>query len=132
MRFEVISAFAIGLLLPVLETIRRGIAYWSVNVTTMAEDYFAGGLLLLAGVLSLQAKPSAPLLLLSAWTFVTGMMTSSFFYQVEATLRGIDLEPMHSAVLVFKFLLWSTCVISVVCSFRRARPSANAPGLVPR
>ena len=121
MRFEVVSAFAIGILLPLLETIRRGIGYWTMNVTTMAEDYFAGALLVLAGLLSLQAKRSAPAFMLVAWAYVTGMMNSSFFYQVEEAIRGIDLEPGSATVLVFKFGLWSACVVSLILSFCRVR-----------
>ena len=46
MRFEVVAAFALGVLLPVLETVRRGITYWTVDFTTMFEDYLGGALLL--------------------------------------------------------------------------------------
>ncbi|HKG59299.1 MAG TPA: hypothetical protein VKB05_05925 [Pyrinomonadaceae bacterium] len=41
MRFEVVAALVIGILLPVLETARRGISHWTVNFTTMFEDYLA-------------------------------------------------------------------------------------------
>ena len=50
MRFEVAAAFTVGLLLPVLETIRRGLGYWRVEATTMLEDYLGGALLVLAGL----------------------------------------------------------------------------------
>lgn len=33
------------------ETLRRGIGYFSVNATTMVEDYVCGALLLVAAVL---------------------------------------------------------------------------------
>ena len=39
-----------GVLLPVLETIRRGFGHWAVHTTTMLEDYLAGGLLIVAGL----------------------------------------------------------------------------------
>ncbi len=42
MRFEIVAAFTIGALLPVLETLRRGISHWLVNATTMFEDYVGG------------------------------------------------------------------------------------------
>ena len=48
MRFQVRSAIAIGLLLPVLETVRRGMGHWAIEFTTMFEDYLAGALLLVA------------------------------------------------------------------------------------
>ena len=41
-RFEVITAFTIGILLPILETYRRGVGYWGVEFTTMFEDYVDG------------------------------------------------------------------------------------------
>ena len=44
MRFEAIAAATIGILLPVLETYRRGVGYWGVEFTTMFEDYVAGAL----------------------------------------------------------------------------------------
>ncbi len=37
-RFNVIAAMAIGILLPALETIRRGLSFWFVSFTTMFED----------------------------------------------------------------------------------------------
>jgi len=120
MRFQVISALVVGALLPILETVRRGIGHWALEFTTMFEDYVAGALLLVAGFLAIRAKPSAPLLLLTAWAYLTGMMSSSFWDQLEITIRGVDLEPYNSAVLAFKFLLWSTCVISLGLSFREA------------
>jgi len=120
MRFEVISALVMGVLLPTLETIRRGLDHWAVNFTTMFEDYVAGGLLLVAGFVSTQSKPNGPLLLLAAWAYVTGMMGGSFWDQLESTLRGVELEPNNAVILVFKLLLWGTCVVSLVLSFRRA------------
>jgi len=120
MRFEVTSALVVGALLPLLETIRRGVAYWTVHVTTMLEDYLAGGLLLAAGFLAIRARPSAPLCLVAAWAYVTCLMTNSLLYQVEATIRGVDLEPRNPAVLAFKLLLWGTGVISLLLSLRRA------------
>jgi hypothetical protein len=38
-RFDVIAAIVLGILIPTLETVRRGIGYWSVSFTTMFEDY---------------------------------------------------------------------------------------------
>jgi len=125
MRFEVISAFVIGGLLPTLETIRRGLDHWTVNFTTMFEDHVGGGLLLVAGLASARFKPYAPLLLLTAWAYVTGMMGSSFWDQLESTIRGVDLEPNNPVVLAFKLVLWGTCVISLILSFRRVREESR-------
>ena len=118
MRFEVLAAFAIGVLLPVLETARRGIGHWAINTTTMLEDYLAGAVLLLAGFCAIRRRPFAGRLLLAAWAGVAGMMTLSFIRQIEVTLREEDLEPNNGAVLVIKLALWATCMTALVRSFR--------------
>jgi hypothetical protein len=118
MRFEVIAAFAIGVLLPVLETARRGISHWTVNFTTMFEDYLAGALLLVGGWAAYRSKSWGAVFLVLAWGYFSGLMTSSFVGQLEETLRQTATEPGNLVVLVVKFLLWSVCVTSLVLSFR--------------
>jgi hypothetical protein len=118
MRFEVIAAFAIGVLLPVLETGRRGISHWAVNFTTMFEDYLAGALLLVGGWAAYRSKSWGALFLVLAWAYFSGLMTSSFVGQLEETLRQTATEPGNLVVLVVKFLLWSVCVTSLGLSFR--------------
>jgi hypothetical protein len=120
MRFEVIAAFIIGILLPLLETGRRGIGFWAVDFTTMFEDYVAGALLLIGGWAAYRARSWGALFLLLAWAYVTGLMSSSFWYQLEETIRQTASEPNNLLVVVVKFLLWSTCVTSLVLSFRHA------------
>ena len=120
MRFEVITALTIGILLPVLETYRRGVGYWGVDFTTMFEDYFAGALLLVGGWASHRARPWGATFLVLAWGYVTGLMSSSFWSQLEETLRQTATEPHNLLVVTVKFVLWGTCVVSVVLSFRGA------------
>jgi hypothetical protein len=93
MRFEVIAAFVVGAMLPVLETFRRGISYWSVDFTTMFEDYVAGALLLIGGWAAYRALSWGPVFLLLAWAYFTGLMSSSFWSQLEETLRQTASEP---------------------------------------
>ena len=120
MRFEVVTAFIVGSLLPVLETMRRGIDHWAVSFSTMFEDYVAGGLLLVGAIVSVRSKTYALPLLLASWAYATGMMSSSFWYQLESTIRGVGLETNNSTVLGFKAVLWGTCVMSVACCIRRS------------
>ena len=126
MRFEVTAAFVIGLLLPVLETARRGIGHWAIEFTTMFEDYVAGALLLFGAWATSRARPWGSTFLLLAWAYFTGLMSTSFWYQLEETLRQIVSEPNNVVVLVVKFLLWLTCVVSLVLSFRRVSTRAAA------
>ena len=126
MRFEVVAAFAIGILLPLLETCRRGISHWRVDFTTMFEDYVAGALLLVGGWASYRARRWGALFLVLAWAYVTGMMGGSFWYQLEDTLRGAASEPNNLLVVIVKFLLWATCVVSLLFSFRSASHARGA------
>ncbi|MFY9619050.1 MAG: hypothetical protein WAM70_18680 [Pyrinomonadaceae bacterium] len=121
MRFEVIAAFIVGALLPVLETCRRGINHWTVEFTTMFEDYVAGALLLIGAWASYRARSWGAMFLLLAWAYFTGLMSSSFWYQLEETIRQTSSEPNNFVVIVVKFLLWATCVTALVFSFRSAR-----------
>ena len=120
MRFEIGAAFVIGVLLPVLETGRRGISHWLVNFTTMFEDYLAGALLLIGAWAAYRRKSWGPVFLVLAWAAFFGLMDSSFLSQLEETLRGAASEPNNLLVVLVKSLLWATCVISLVLSFHTA------------
>ena len=120
MRFEIAAAFALGALLPVLETARRGITHWTVNFTTMFEDYLGGAVLLTGAWAAYRAKSWGAVFLLLAWGSITGLMTSSFVAQLEATLRQTASEPHNLVVLVVKFLLWTVGMVSLFLSFRSA------------
>ena len=120
MRFEIATAFIIGALLPVLETARRGISHWTINFTTMFEDYAGGALLLVGGWAAYRAKSWGAVFLLMAWGSICGLMTSSFLAQVEATLRGTETEPHNLLIVIVKLLLWSVSITSLVLSFRSA------------
>ena len=125
MRFEIIAAFVIGVLLPILETARRGISHWTINFTTMFEDYLAGALLLIGGWAAYRSKSWGPVFLVLAWAYFSGLMTSSFVGQLEETLRQAASEPNNMLVVVVKLLLWSVCVVSLVLSFRSATRRRN-------
>lgn len=125
MRFEIIAAIVMGVLLPVLETARRSISHWAINFTTMFEDYVAGALLLIGGWAAYRSKSWGPAFLVLAWAYFSGLMTSSFVGQLEETLRQAASEPNNLLVVVVKFLLWSVCVVSLVLSFRTATRRRN-------
>ena len=123
-RFEVGAAFWIGVLLPVLETVRRGFGYWAIDATTMLEDYLAGALLIVAGLAAWRGAAFARPLLLAVWAGVSAMMSISLISQIEDTARANDLEPNNSLVLMFKVLLWVTCMVALHRSFRLVQQSA--------
>jgi hypothetical protein len=116
----VLAAWAVGILLPLLETCRRGFGTWRVEATTMLEDYLAGAVLLLAAFAATRAMAYAGRLLLAAWAGVGTMMTISLCSQVEETIRAVDLEPHNGVVLGFKALLWAVSLVALTGSFRAA------------
>jgi hypothetical protein len=120
MRFEARAALVLGILLPVLETYRRGLAHWRVEFTTMFEDYLAAAVLLAGAWAAFRHWSSQTALLLTGWAWVTGMMMISMVDQIEGTLRGVDLEPRNTDVLVAKFLLFVISAAALLRSFRRA------------
>jgi len=118
MRFEVVAALVVGILLPVLETYRRGLGHWRVEFTTMFEDYLEGALLLAGAWAAYRRHASQAALLLTAWACITAMLTISFVGQIEVSIRGVDLEPLNTDVLIVKFLLLTTSIVALVRSFR--------------
>ena len=120
MRFEANAAFAIGVILPLLETCRRGMSEWTVDFTTMFTDYLAGALLLVGGWAVYRAKAWGPLFLILAWAWLTGLMTGSFLDQLEGTIRNTIDEPHNPLVLAVKFLLFAVSAVSLVLSFKSA------------
>ena len=132
MRFEVIAAFIVGALLPVLETARRGITHWTVDFTTMFEDYLGGALLLIGAWAAMRGRSWGVTFLLLAWASLSGLMTSSFVSQLEDTIRQTVTEPNNFLVVIVKFVLWGTCVTSLILSFRSAmRDRATRKGTPP-
>src|SRR6188768_826621 len=102
MRFNVLAAIVIGVLLPILETIRRGVDYWFENFMTMFEDYLGGVLLLVCGIGALRNARWAPLSLLIVWSGITFMMLLSTLGQIEHHFWGDTPEPRSGVILVAK------------------------------
>jgi hypothetical protein len=120
MRYGVKAAVVMGILLPALETYRRGIGMWRINFTTMFEDYWAGLVLLACAWAVARRRPTATLVLLAVWGAVTGMILIATVGQIETTLRGTDLEARNAQVLVAKLLLLAFSASGLVSTFRDA------------
>ena len=117
-RFAVIAAAVLGVLFPLLETLRRGFSAWLTTPVTLLEDYVAGGLLLWAAVVLAQRRPSGWMVMLAAAAYTTGMMSSSFWKQLEAQLTGETWEDNQIVVIGFKLLLWGVPLILTIISAR--------------
>jgi hypothetical protein len=117
MRFEVAAAFVLGVAIPVLETLRRGLSF--ANVTTLVEDYLVGLCLLAAAWLCVSGRRSGGALLGIAWALLAGGLFPSFFGHLEALLRGSTSGAREAVIVGVKGLLFAVCIASLVLAARR-------------
>ena len=105
------------------ETSRRGFGYFSINATTMVEDYLCGALLLLAALFWIKKHRKAPKLMAVAWAYATGGMFVPFFAHLEAWSRGTTFrfdhphEDIESVVL--KGVIWAICLACLIITLRQ-------------
>jgi hypothetical protein len=104
------------------ETSRRGLDYFSINATTMVEDYLCGALLLLAAIFWSKKYQLAPKLMLAAWAYGTGGMFVPFFAHLEAWLRGVTFRVDHPHAeiesVVLKGVIWAICLTCFIVTLR--------------
>lgn len=107
------------------ETARRGINYFSVNATTMIEDYLCGFLLLTAAMFWSKKHSKAPKLMVAAWGYATGGMFVPFFAHLEAYFRGITFRSDHPhedlGSVFLKGSIWAICLIFFMISLQNNR-----------
>lgn len=88
MRFSRTAAIVVGMLAPLLETVRRW-STWRQNPPALFDDYLIG-LLLLGGVWALRRDPLRGRILLAAgWGFTCAMAYVSIFGQMAANRAGV-------------------------------------------
>jgi len=116
MRFEVASAHAMGIALPVLETLRRRTNFETIS--GYVDDFIAGGLLLYAGRLAAKGRPQGPVLLAVAWAVLCGGLYGSFFGQLgrEADVSGLP----NPVVVAVKGALFAWALLALSRSVRFA------------
>jgi len=121
MRINVWAAIGLGILLPTLETLRRGFDHWSVSFTTMFEDYLAGVGLLVAAIGAMKGARWAPHALIVMWSGTSFMLLISTVSQIEREFWSGEPEPRGGIVLAAKVVLLAIAVIALAQSFRDSR-----------
>ena len=115
-------AYAMGAMFILGETARRGIDYFSVNATTMLEDYGSGLLLILAAAACTAKLAHSAIYLAGAWGYAAGGMFVPFFAHLEAYLRGATFRPDHPIEdvngIIIKGVIWGICVSLFIASLR--------------
>jgi hypothetical protein len=118
MRFEHAAAYAMGIGLPLLETLRRRTHV--ETITGYVDDFIAGGLLLFAARAVSRSRPSGPVLLVAAWAVLSGGLYGSFFYQLENDAAHDVSGLANSTVVLVKGVLYAITLVALVLSIRRA------------
>ena len=125
MRFELAAAYAMGIALPLLETLRR-----RTNFDTIAgyvDDFIAGGLLLYAASAVSRGRASGPPLLAAAWGVLCGGLYGSFFHQLESDAAHDVSGLANSTVLLVKGGLYAIALVGLVLSVRSAAAVSSSP-----
>lgn len=119
------TTWAMAFIFLVGETARRGFGYFSINATTMIEDYLCGLLLLWAAWAWHKGFRSAHTTMAVAWAYSTGGMLVPFAAHFEAWLRGVEFRPDHpiadTGSIVLKGILWAVSLACLIVTLRSRR-----------
>lgn len=124
MRIEVAAAYAMGVGLPLLETLRRRTDF--STIAGYLDDFIAGGLLLGAALAVSRSKPKGPVLLVAAWAILCGGLYGSFFGHLERS-AVYDVSGLPNTTVVFiKGVLFALSIAGLVLSIRSATTQRGA------
>ena len=116
-RFEVVSAYILGVLIPLLEVLRRRTNF--ENPEWYVDAFIAGGLLLFAAISDSRRRAYSARLLAGAWGVLCGGLYGSFFAQLRATAPS-DISGFPNAVVVaFKGAVFVVASVAFVRSVMR-------------
>jgi hypothetical protein len=129
MRFDHAAAYAMGVGLPLLETLRRRTNFETIS--GYVDDYIAGALLLYAAWAVSKQRPGGQVLLAVAWAVLCGGLYGSFFWQLEAGGPQDVGGQSKATVVTIKGVLYAIALTGLYLSTRRAiaeRGAAPRPG----
>ena len=113
-------AIFLGIITPVLETIRRWHT-WQENPPAFFDDYILGGLLLYGAWRVGKDAESGQKFLAAAWGFAFGMVYASLTWQLEQwRLGNPDPAPISSGwVAIVKGIGFALAILGFVTSLRK-------------
>jgi hypothetical protein len=119
-RVSMYVAFVAGILLPILETIRRWDQLAELRYfITWFDDYIIGGFLFFGAWKTYKSMSNGVRYLIAAWGFSTGMCFYSFFGQLQA-INEPDPGPLSSsAVVLIKGVMFLICISCLIFSLNQ-------------
>jgi len=125
MRFEVRAAYAMGILLPLLEVLRRRTNFEQLH--SYVDDFIAGALLLYAAFAVTRGRRSGPVLLAVAWAVLCGGLYASFFWQLTSD-AALDVGGLaNSTVVAIKAGLYAIALTGLFLATRAAIAGSAPP-----
>jgi hypothetical protein len=126
LRFSRDAAFALGVLTPIAETVRRW-GTWRDEPAAYFDDFFLGGLLLYGAWRVWQNPRAGQRFLAAGWGFACGMVYGSFFSQLQRIRLGeADPAPISSEwVAVIKGVGFALAIVSLAASLRPLPPGES-------
>lgn len=118
MRFEVGAAYAMGICLPLFETLRRRTNFEHFH--SYIDDFIVGALLLYAAHAVTRGRRSGPVLLVAAWAVLCGGLYGSFFWQLASDATHDISGVANSTAVVIKGLLYVVALTALYFSCRFA------------
>ena len=117
LKIAIYFAFFGGILIIILETMRRYHQMLELKYfPAWFDDYIAGGLLIFGALKAAKSLTSGLKFLTAGWGFATGMMYASFFIQ----LANLDLPDPSSlptpTVVLIKGILFTGCIVNFILS----------------
>ncbi len=118
MRFEVSAAYAMGIALPLFETLRRKTNF--DNFHRYVDDFIIGALPVYGAHAVTRGKRNGPVLLAVAWAVLCGGLYGSFFWQLFST-EALDISGLpNTTVIIVKGVLYAIALTALVFASRSA------------
>ena len=119
-RFSRNLAIVLGIITPLLETVRRW-RTWAEVPEAFFDDFILGGLLLFGAWRVGKNPERGQKFLTAAWGFMCGLVYSSFFTQLRRMQAGeIDPAPVASEwVAVIKGIGFALAIVGLFTSLRK-------------
>lgn len=119
-------AILLGIITPVLETIRRW-STWRENPLAFFDDYILGGLLLYGAWRVGRNAESGQKFLTAAWGFTCGMVYAGLTWQIEQVRLGNPDPAGVSAfwVVFVKGIGFALSILGLVTSLRKIQTEKN-------
>ncbi len=125
MRFEVSAAYAMGIGLPLFETLRRKTNF--DNFHSYVDDFIIGALLVYAAHAVTRGKRNGPVLLAVAWAVLCGGLYGSFFWQLFST-EALDISGLpNTTVIIVKGVLYAIALTALILASRSAIHTSALP-----